>query len=96
MDLNRSVKDPKPFAWTRSADEILPGIARFAQKTTDDHRRTPVALFQTHILGGGVDNQQGRQYDVATAWAYEVVSDRETWSRFVYCHTWRSTVSPGS
>ena len=25
---------------------------------------TPVALFQTHILGGGVDNQQGRQYDV--------------------------------
>ena len=25
---------------------------------------TPVALFQTHILSGGVDNQQGRQYDV--------------------------------
>jgi Tol biopolymer transport system component len=26
---------------------------------------TPVALFQTHIVGGGTDNAQGRQYDVA-------------------------------
>ena len=26
---------------------------------------TPVALFQTRILGGGTDNGQGRQYDVA-------------------------------
>jgi Tol biopolymer transport system component len=26
---------------------------------------TPVALFQTHVLGGGADNAQGRQYDVA-------------------------------
>lgn len=25
----------------------------------------PVALFPTRIVGGGVDNQQGRQYDVA-------------------------------
>ena len=25
---------------------------------------TPVALFPTRIYGGGVDNQQGRQYDV--------------------------------
>ena len=25
---------------------------------------TPVALFPTRILGGGVDNGQGRQYDV--------------------------------
>jgi hypothetical protein len=25
----------------------------------------PVALFPTRISGGGVDNQQGRQYDVA-------------------------------
>ena len=24
----------------------------------------PVALFQTRIFGGGVDNNQGRQYDV--------------------------------
>ena len=24
----------------------------------------PVALFQTRIVGGGVDNQQSRQYDV--------------------------------
>jgi hypothetical protein len=26
---------------------------------------TPVALFPTRIYGGGVDNQQGWQYDVA-------------------------------
>ncbi len=26
---------------------------------------TPVALFQTRIVGGGTDNRQGRQYDVA-------------------------------
>jgi hypothetical protein len=26
---------------------------------------TPVALFPTWIYGGGVDNQQGRQYPVA-------------------------------
>ena len=26
---------------------------------------TPVALFQTRILGGGADNFQGRNYDVA-------------------------------
>jgi hypothetical protein len=26
---------------------------------------TPVALFQTHVLGGGNDTAQGRQYDVA-------------------------------
>ena len=26
---------PKPFAWTKSADEILASIARFAQRTLD-------------------------------------------------------------
>ena len=26
---------------------------------------TPVALFHTHIYGGGTDNNQGPQYDVA-------------------------------
>jgi transposase len=26
-------EDPKPFVWTRSADEILASIARFAQRT---------------------------------------------------------------
>jgi hypothetical protein len=26
---------------------------------------TPVALFQTHIVGGGTDDVQGRHYDVA-------------------------------
>jgi transposase len=28
--------DPKPFIWTKSADEILASIARFAQRTTKD------------------------------------------------------------
>jgi putative transposase len=27
--------DPKPFVWTKSADEILASIARFAQRTMD-------------------------------------------------------------
>jgi hypothetical protein len=26
---------------------------------------TPVALFQMHVMGGGIDSAQGRQYDVA-------------------------------
>ncbi|MGE0600557.1 MAG: IS630 family transposase, partial [Dehalococcoidia bacterium] len=26
---------PKPFAWTKSADEILATIARFCQRTSD-------------------------------------------------------------
>jgi transposase len=28
--------DPKPFVWTKTADEILASIARFAQRTTDN------------------------------------------------------------
>lgn len=28
---------PKPFVWTKSADEILASIARFAQRTLDQH-----------------------------------------------------------
>jgi len=28
---------PKPFVWTKTADEILASIARFAQRTVDDH-----------------------------------------------------------
>jgi hypothetical protein len=27
--------DPKPFVWTKTADEILASIARFAQRTLD-------------------------------------------------------------
>jgi hypothetical protein len=26
---------------------------------------TPVALFQTKVMGGGIDHAQGQQYDVA-------------------------------
>ena len=29
--------DPKPFVWTKTADRILASIARFAQRTVDDH-----------------------------------------------------------
>ena len=29
--------DPKPFVWVKSADQILWSIARFAQRTLDDH-----------------------------------------------------------
>lgn len=29
--------DPQPFVWTKTADEILASIARFAQRTVDDH-----------------------------------------------------------
>jgi transposase len=29
--------DPKPFVWTKTADEILESIARFAQRTRDVH-----------------------------------------------------------
>lgn len=29
-------ENPKPFVWTKTADEILASIARFAQRTTDD------------------------------------------------------------
>lgn len=30
-------EDPKPFKWTKTADEILASIARFATRTTDAH-----------------------------------------------------------
>ena len=29
--------DPKPFVWTKTADEILESIGRFAQRTLDLH-----------------------------------------------------------
>jgi transposase len=29
--------DPKPFVWAKTADQILASIARFAQRTVDDH-----------------------------------------------------------
>jgi hypothetical protein len=29
--------DPKPFAWTKTADEIFASIARFAQRTLNTH-----------------------------------------------------------
>jgi transposase len=29
--------EPKPFIWTKTADQILASIARFARRTVDDH-----------------------------------------------------------
>ncbi|HXV75314.1 MAG TPA: IS630 family transposase, partial [Candidatus Polarisedimenticolaceae bacterium] len=28
-------EDPKPFVWTKTADEILASVARFCQRTSD-------------------------------------------------------------
>lgn len=33
-------EDPKPYIWTKTADEILANIARFAQRTLDVHNAT--------------------------------------------------------
>lgn len=35
--LNAHNEDPKPFKWTKTADEVLASIARFAQRTTQAH-----------------------------------------------------------
>jgi len=35
--LDASNDDPKPFVWTKTADQILAKIARFAQATLEDH-----------------------------------------------------------
>lgn len=47
-ELERAIKafiqahnaEPKPFIWTKSADEILASVARFAQRTADVHAQT--------------------------------------------------------
>ncbi len=31
--------DPKPFVWTKTADEILDSVRRFCQRTTDASKR---------------------------------------------------------
>lgn len=41
--------DPKPFVWTKSADEILASIARFAQRTADAR----AAQTMSRITGTG-------------------------------------------
>jgi len=35
IDVHNS--EPKPFVWTKTADEILASIARFAQRTLNTH-----------------------------------------------------------
>jgi transposase len=41
--------DPKPFVWTKSADEILASIARFAQRTAD--ARAAQQMSRTMVTG---------------------------------------------
>ena len=41
--------DPKPFVWTKSADEILASIARFAQRTVD--ARAAQTISRTTVTG---------------------------------------------
>ena len=41
--------DPKPFAWTKSADDILASIARFAQRTVEAQAAQP--LSRTTVTG---------------------------------------------
>ena len=41
--------DPKPFVWTKSADEILTSIARFAQRTVD--ARAAQQISRTMVTG---------------------------------------------
>src|SRR4029453_1297381 len=35
--------NPKPFVWTKTADEILASIARFAQRTVDARAAQPMS-----------------------------------------------------
>ena len=41
--------NPKPFVWTKSADEILASIARFAHRTADAHATQNVS--RTMVTG---------------------------------------------
>jgi transposase len=40
--------DPKPFVWTKSADEILASIARFAERTVDAHQHVSRSTVTGH------------------------------------------------
>jgi putative transposase len=41
--------NPKPFVWTKSADEILASIARFAQRTADT--KAAQTISRTTVTG---------------------------------------------
>ena len=38
--LDQNNKAPRPFVWTKTADDFLASIARFAQRTSDPHSTT--------------------------------------------------------
>jgi transposase len=47
--INAHHADPKPFVWTKSADQILASIARFAQRTAD--ARAALTISRTTVTG---------------------------------------------
>lgn len=47
--IRRSNEEPKPFIWTKTADQILQSIARFCQRTLDVH--APASMQRTSDTG---------------------------------------------
>ena len=56
--------DGKELYYIDPAGALMSAPVRVTQSLVEPG--TPVKLFQTHILGGGIDFQQGRQYAVAS------------------------------
>ena len=53
---------------------------------------TPVPLFQTHIVGGGVDNALGQEYDVSRDGRFLIntVADEAAFSSITLLQNWRA------
>lgn len=43
--------DPKPFVWTKTADEILASIARFAERTASVQAKATTIISRTKVTG---------------------------------------------
>ena len=55
--------NPKPFVWTKSADEILASIARFAQRTADARAATNVTNHDYGTLARDFRFCHGRPFN---------------------------------
>src|SRR4051794_4998961 len=51
--VERHNAEPKPFRWTRSADDILASVARFCSRTLAVHRPDLQQTSETHHKRGG-------------------------------------------
>ena len=49
--VERHNAEPKPFRWTRSADEILASVGRFCERTLAVHRPDLQQTSETRPLG---------------------------------------------